>query len=231
MDFRNLGSIDEALRVIGDRYTRFHYSQFGEDLIIYSLLETFGRLRTPGFYVDVGAFHPTFISNTRMLRHLGWRGINIDGDSAKIDLFLKERPDDISICALVSDTIEELEFSRFAAGALNTADPALRAQHVSRNLEVVQTERMTTRRLADILHEHVPAGVTIDLMNVDAEGLDFSVLKSNDWDAFAPFFLIVEDHHLSFRGGVSSEIFNYLGERRYRLVAHTFVTSIYVRDM
>ena len=65
----------------------------------------------------------------------------------------------------------------------------------------------------------------------DSSLLSFNVLKSNDWDAFAPFFLIVEDHHLSFRGGVSSEIFNYLGERRYRLVAHTFVTSIYVRDM
>lgn len=34
----------------------------------------------------------------------------------------------------------------------------------------------------------MPNGVEIDFMNVDCDGLDLSVLQSNDWERFATRF-------------------------------------------
>ena len=46
---RDLASIDVALRELTDPYTRIHFSQFGEDVILWSLLQTFGLLEKRGF--------------------------------------------------------------------------------------------------------------------------------------------------------------------------------------
>ena len=50
------------------------YSQQGEDMILKSLFQD----HQSGFYVDVGAHHPSRFSNTYFFYLRGWRGINID---------------------------------------------------------------------------------------------------------------------------------------------------------
>lgn len=47
-------------------------------------------------------------------------------------------------------------------------------------------------RLDSILERHLPAGTSLDLLAVDAEGTDLDVLKSNDWQRFRPMLVIVE---------------------------------------
>src|SRR6476646_9082307 len=73
------------------------YSQTGEDAILAHLL--FGH--DPGFYVDVGAFHPILYSNTCYFYQRGWMGINIEPTRGRIDLFKRERPRDISLACAV----------------------------------------------------------------------------------------------------------------------------------
>lgn len=52
------------------------YSQEGEDLV---LARIFGNLKlTTGFFVDIGAHHPTRFSNTFYFYRRGWCGINVD---------------------------------------------------------------------------------------------------------------------------------------------------------
>jgi hypothetical protein len=51
--------------------------------------------------------------------------------------------------------------------------------------------------LANLLSAHLPQGQQIDLMNVDAEGMDMVVLQSNDWSRFRPTHIVVEDHAFS----------------------------------
>ena len=45
-----------------------------------------------GFYVDVGAYHPTKNNNTYLLYKRNWRGINIDISDFSVDLFNFWRP-------------------------------------------------------------------------------------------------------------------------------------------
>ena len=42
-----------------------------------------------GFYVDIGAYHPLFFSNTSMLYKFGWSGINIEPNYVNFKKFKK----------------------------------------------------------------------------------------------------------------------------------------------
>src|SRR5260221_4132865 len=70
------------------------FSCAGEDMILRHLL---GPDRTRGFYVDVGAFHPTLFSNTHFFYLNGWRGINIEARPGSKKLFDKIRPEDVNL--------------------------------------------------------------------------------------------------------------------------------------
>jgi hypothetical protein len=51
------------------------FSQFGEDQVVNAIFNS----KPHGFYVDIGAYHPTEISNTCYFSKKGWRGINVAG--------------------------------------------------------------------------------------------------------------------------------------------------------
>ena len=49
------------------------------------------------FYVDVGAFHPIDRSNTRFLKSMGWRGINVDANYVNVNRFFVMNADDFNL--------------------------------------------------------------------------------------------------------------------------------------
>src|SRR5690606_9742190 len=85
------------------RSLKYSYAFAGEDKAIEGLLKP--RITKPGFYVDVGANHPTAFSNTYGLYRKGWRGICIDANAKLVDLYSLYRPKDQAIVALVSDDL------------------------------------------------------------------------------------------------------------------------------
>ena len=92
-------------------YISMSFSQFGEDIILKSLIEKhcIDLLYSPdvqGCFVDFGAFHPVTYSNTFALYVLGWRGLNIDANQHYINLFNTHRYGDYNICCGVSDKNE-----------------------------------------------------------------------------------------------------------------------------
>ena len=231
MKLRDLSSIESALNIINDPHTRITFSQFGEDIIIWSLLQTCGMLDKKGFYVDVGALHPSYSSNTKMLNLMGWTGINIDANADSVAHFMRERPNDQNIVAAISDEPGEITFHIYDAGGLSTADPKMVDHHNRTNeYKIVRSIQLHTERLAAVLERTLPPDQKIDLMSVDVEGYDLKVLRSNDWHRFAPFFLLVEDHELSLLEKPNTEIFEFLKPLGYRLASVAFVTSIYIHD-
>lgn len=232
MDPRTLPSIDHALAVLAHPHTQLCFSQFGEDMVVAAMLRTLGRAEAPGFYVDVGAFDPIQASNTYMLHLRGWHGVNIDANPAAVEKFRAARPYDRNVHAAVADAEAEVDFTIYDLAALSTADASAKAAYVREGRAAgARTIRLRTRRLRDILDETVPQGQAIDLMSVDAEGFDLSVLRSNDWRKYAPQFLLVEDPALSPLDRPDSEIFRFVTPLGYRLVSQTYITSIYLRDL
>lgn len=165
-----------------------HYSQEGEDILLMRFLNG----KRNGFFVDVGAHHAIRFSNTYALYRRGWRGVNIDATPSSMSSFELLRPEDTNIEAAVSDSPTRLTFHIFEEGALNTSDATLAASYMESGYALKEKVELTARPLAEILDECVPAGQHIDLMSVDVEGAELAVLRSNDWERFAPDLLIIE---------------------------------------
>jgi FkbM family methyltransferase len=162
------------------------WSQMGEDLI---LRNVFHGVQA-GFFVDIGAAHPKYASNTYLLYKQGWRGINVDAAPGSMKSFRRVRTRDINIESGVGDVPGELPFYVFADEVLNTFDAELAKQR-SRQHHLDRVVNVHIRTLASLLDEHA-SGRMIDLLSVDCEGYDERVLRSNDWSRFRPHVVVVE---------------------------------------
>ena len=221
---------NEAKSHISNPNAHISFSQFGEDLVILSILGMRKRLET-GFYVDVGAFHPFKHSNTALL-HLfhGWKGINIDANPDSIQLFEEQRPGDVNIVAAVSDEEAEREYLRFDHSGVNTLDPGMQQRQTRDGspFKVKDRVMVRTRGLKDILDGLAEPPARIDFLNVDCEGLDLRVLRSNDWNRYRPRVIAVEALGLKLEKSSDNPLNVFLRGKGYRLVSHAFVTSIFV---
>jgi FkbM family methyltransferase len=183
--FRKLARYKTA--VVND-YARQSYSQEGEDLLLATLFGNIDR----GFYVDVGAYHPKFLSNTYFFYRRGWSGINIEARPGSMAAFRRQRPRDINLEAAVGRDRRELSYFMFSESYLNTLDRDLAAQREREHNRQCRQVVMTTVPLADLLAQHVPREQAIHFLNVDVEGLDMDVLESNDWTTYRPQCVLVE---------------------------------------
>ncbi len=46
--------------------------------------------------------------------------------------------------------------------------------------------------MEEILDQYMPKDKKIDFLSIDVEGLDFAVLKSNNWNKYAPELILIE---------------------------------------
>jgi len=200
------------------------YSQEGEDLVLRRLLEG----RDAGFYVDVGAHSPKRFSNTYYFYERGWRGINIEPAREAIAQFVRVRPRDINLCLGIAEAPGELTYYIFDEPALNTFDDALRRDREARTpYRVVGTTTVTVDRLDRVLQQKLPNGQLIDFMSVDVEGLDLEVLRSNDWDAYRPGFVLVEALDFRLEQAALHPLHIYIRSVAYEVVAKTLNTLFY----
>lgn len=198
------------------------FSQEGEDRVLMRLFERQSR----GFYVDVGAHHPQRFSNTYCFYRRGWTGINIDplpGSKAKFDQL---RPLDINLEMGVATSAGELTYYSFEEPALNTFDSEVASSQTSKLLDKV---RLKVAPLRDVLDRYLPAGVSIDFLSIDVEGLDLDVLHSNDWSRFRPKFVLAEALAMrDIRHVQSSELHAYMESVGYSFFAKTMNTLFFV---
>ena len=217
---------------VNDKGAKLSYAQFGEDLILWSILETHNRLLS-GFYIDVGAHDPIYCSNTALLHKFkNWTGINIDASEDSIDTFNLIRPKDINICCPINHKEELLDYAIFNHPGINTLDPS--AREAQRNaphghFKLLKTIQLRTQTLEKILDDHLPLGQNIDVLNVDVEGLDLKVLLSNNWSKYKPFVIMVEIHGLNLQNSLSNPIVDFLTQKGYKLVSHCFVTAFFIK--
>ena len=208
------------------------FSQHGEDLITPELLWRFGRDVKEGFYVDIGAYHPWNASNTATLYLQGWSGIAVDPNPYMAAIFRSERPRDIFVEAAVAGHEGTGTYYSFdPAASSNTLDPEWAESVVrTQNVAVEEERSVKTLTLASLLNDHLPENTTIDLLNVDVEGLDYTVLESNDWERYRPSLIAVEEYQMDLRDLTSSSIHELLTPLGYRLVTRAVLTNFYVLD-
>lgn len=144
------------------------YSQAGEDEIIEKLLEDFDP--NEAMYLDIGANHPTRLSNTYGLYRKGLRGISVEPNTKLLAMHKRMRPRDEQIAVACGKAPAVLHFqhaashvlSGFAEGAMKTKD--FRRSELMPILTV------------DLIMQAYP-DKEIALLSIDVEGFDFEVIQ------------------------------------------------------
>lgn len=197
------------------KFFRIHYSQFGEDIVIKEYLAN----TKDGFFVDVGCWHPKKFNNTYFLYKKGWRGINIDMEAHKIDLFNLCRRKDINLVAAVSNIKEDIFIVRDRQYDLGAK------LSLNENKNAIKT---TTKTLTDLIDATPYKGREIDLLSIDAEGHDLNVLLSLNFEIYNPKIVIIELNTTDIDELINSKLHLFMVEKNYKLVSWVHLSLIYV---
>jgi len=175
----------------------------GEDLLVVGWLRHYqcdlSRIR----YIDVGANHPIFLSNTFMLYEAGASGVLIEPDPRQAELLRAKRPRDVVVNAGVafdhqrSATLFQMTSNGFNTFSRTQADFVVKS---SRNWEpharqeIVGEITVPLLPLNEIITKHVQAPAFV---SIDTEGFDLAILRTLDLgllssDPQIPCFICVE---------------------------------------
>jgi len=210
-----------------EKHRQVIYSQEGEDILLQRIMQ---HRKPDGFYVDVGAHHPSRYSNTFYFYKQGWRGINIDATPGSMLPFRRIRPRDINLEMAVSAQKQTLKFHQFKDPALNSANPQT-AQRRREILDEQETPHNTVSvpadTLAAIFEQHLPNDQHIDFLSIDIEGSDLEALQSNNWSKYRPDYILVEVLGQPLSGLENSEVTRFLQQVGYSPLSKLLHTVIF----
>lgn len=175
--------------VVPDIYTNPAYGvygQTGEDLAIDAIL----GVRNTGFYIDVGANAPEYLSNTKRFYDRGWNGINLEPNPILYSSLAEARPRDINLNIGAGPKDGKMDFWRFAIDTLSTFDPK-NASEAMLESKLIERKPVDIRKLSSIIEEYAP-DKHIDFMSIDVEGFELSVLEGMDWKTQRPELVVME---------------------------------------
>lgn len=186
----------DSVLVYHNNFTFGAYSQHGEDMVITNIFNTLG-IEKPS-YIDVGACHPYFSSNTALLYARGSRGINIEANPDLMELFLRERPNDCNVNIGVGVEKGELPFyvidtgGSVPTGSFNYESAAQFVKvYADKNFRIAGEKSLPITTLDEIVAQYC-GGVFPDFMDIDIESLDYDVLKNCDFSSGKPLVICAE---------------------------------------
>lgn len=195
------------------KHTRFH-SQFGEDRYIFEHID----LPERGVFVDIGAGHPTYLSNTYFFEKNGWTGLCVDADPSQIKLLKKERQN-VEWAAIAPEE-GEIEFS-LAYFPTYSSTMGKDKYHGIVKMPFKGTIRVPSMKLETLLIKHNIGA--IDLLSIDVEGTELEVWETFDYEKHKPKVLIIEYYTFGLVDN-SERIKAFFSKLPYQLV-HTTCTN------
>jgi len=212
-----------------DLFQKISYSQCGEDLIVKFIFDNL-NIKKPS-YLDIGAHHPFYLSNTALFYKNGSRGINIEPDPTLFKQFLKDRIEDINLNIGIGDKNEILDFYIISSPTLNTFSKAeAKKYNQEGDYKIQEIKKIEVLSLVQILNK-IKSEEFPQFLSVDAEGVDEIVIKQIDFEKNFPIVICLETISFSTSGkGVKNvELINYLVNKGYFVYADTYINTIFVR--
>jgi len=215
-----------------DKYKKTSYSQSGEDLIVAFILKTL-KIKKPT-YVDIGAHHPFYISNTAALYKKGFSGVCIEPDPTLFKEIKKSRKRDVCLnIGIGIDGSDESDFYLMTTSTLNTfsKEEALNYDKNSRH-KIKEIIKLPLKTINWVFENHTNGKP--DFVSIDVEGLDFEILKSLDFKQYKPTILCIETLKFIQEGIVEKDqpLIDFITEQGYMIYADTYINTIFVdRDM
>lgn len=179
-----------------------HYSQNDEQEFILKFFDGF-----VGNLLEIGAFDGITFSNTRALLELGWEGLLVEPDPRNVAKLIEN-------CASLNVTIlpvaagEKPTWGRLAMDA--TQDRGWSSTITERCLPGVLKPLTTKLRVPVFDISELIYTQEFEFISIDAEGMDFDILRAMPYDAMMGCRLLcVEPHNLEEREAMRTWLHNW----------------------
>ncbi len=181
------------------------YAQNHEDILAW---DYFGH-KTDGFFVEVGANHPTELSQTWLLEQRGWKGILVEPLPACCEKLRAIRKNSL-ICEAAAGAPAQV-----GEANLNVAQSDVWSYLGEENKELPLAGRIKVRvRTLDNILEELRAP-QVDLLSIDTEGMEIEVLRGLNLQQRRPALVLLEDHMETL------DLFFYMRRAGYKLLKRT----------
>jgi FkbM family methyltransferase len=150
--------------------------------------EFFGG-ETTGYFVEVGASHPTEGSQSWQLEQAGWTGVLVEPQPELAAFLVTTRKARVFANACSSPENHGRSLPLHVDGPRSALD----RDRLSPGAQAAYVIVVPARTLDSILQE-AQAPAPIDLLSVDVEGHETEVLRGFDFERWQPLLILVEDH-------------------------------------
>lgn len=204
------------------------YSQQGEDLVIEFLLANNDYNNI--FYIDLGANHPIKLSNTHKLSSKGAKGICIEPNVDYNKLYKKTRPEDLVLnIGITAGESTSIPYYKMAWPEFNTFDKeqaeAVQKKYNGRN-DIIEVLQLPVVNINEFLKKYHTQ--TIDILNIDIEGLDLEILEAWNFKLYPPKIICVEIKDLK-TGEKDDKIITLLESNGYEMVSYNLINAIFLK--
>lgn len=179
-----------------------------------------------GYFVDIGAFNGVTFSNTRLLWERGWSGMLIEPDPDTFKQLQKAYAPDITGTDRVTLLNCAISVEDGTARFAQSTEAGKTGIH-SMNQSFVATWPAGTARWIDVPMKKLASlslPSVIDLLSVDAEGMDGTIISSMP-ETMRPRLVVCEVD----KEGVRCQVDRELERRGYEFRWGTYLNSIYAR--
>jgi FkbM family methyltransferase len=205
------------------------YAQCGEDRIIAHIFSTLLNIDKPS-YLDIGAHHPFFLSNTYLFYQNGSAGVCVEPDPELCAYFKRKRKRDTCLNIGISvNGVKESQLYVMSVRALNTfsketADRLVKDEE--KQIEnIVPVSMMPINQVIERYYSVWP-----NLVSLDTEGFDLEILQSLDFERYRPEVICAETLTYSMDKSERklNEIIDFVKSKDYIVYADTYINTIFV---
>jgi FkbM family methyltransferase len=182
----------------------------------YRLLAFFDN-STDGFFAEVGVRHPTAGSVSWLLETAGWKGVLVEPQPDLAAFLVTARSAQVVAAACVAPDKAGKPLALRVASPLSSIDVGQPSTVAPSNYVIM----VPTRTLDDILQQ-AEAPMPVDLLALDANGLELDALLGFDFRRWRPRLIVIADP------AVDLQRYRFLKESGYQLVRRAAGRGWYV---
>ena len=217
-----------------DFWNKQTVAQSGEDAIIAYILMVLGINYKDEYYLDLGANHARELSNTYMLYKNGMRGVLVEANPDLIDELKFYRGEDIVINkCIANETNKKIKFYVMSGNGLSSSDLEAVNEAMAKNpsltiTDIIDVESITVNDILEQYFDRAPL-----ILNIDIEGLEEEILRTIDYEKYAPKLVIVE--RIEYDTTIATkkradDIQKIMEEKGYFEYAFTGINSIFINQ-
>ena len=212
-----------------------YFSQSGEDMIIEYILDCLQILPSKITYLDLGANHAVYLSNTNYFYQHGARGVLVEANPNLIPELKLQRKGDTILHRCISEESGNIEkFYILNKDGLSSPDLSSVEECMRRDpgLAIEKVIDVETISVNDIFGRYFEKAPTI--VNMDIEGKELEILNGLDFKTYRPLVFVIET--IPYRtklqtGEIQEAILEFMKTAGYFEYAFTGINSIFVDAM